>query len=106
MATNNNGFFGNLGKSFQEKVLQALLTDRQWATQFIEVFNVDEALEPAYLKLVASKYINYYNSYKEFPTHELLFTIIKDDLSNNADLVLREQCHSFLQLLYKNMKDP
>ena len=102
MATNNNGFFGNLGKSFQEKVLQALLTDRNWATQFIEVFNVDEALEPAYLKLVASKYINYYNSYKEFPTHELLFTIIKDDLSNNADLVLREQCHSFLQKVVKN----
>jgi len=102
MSTNNHGFFGNLGKSFQEKVLQALLTDRNWATQFIEVFNVDEALEPAYLKLVASKYINYYNSYKEFPTHELLFTIIKDDLSSNTDLVLREQCHGFLQKVVKN----
>jgi len=102
MATNNNGFFGNLGKSFQEKVLQALLTDRLWATQFIEVFNVDEALEPAYLKLIASKYIHYYNSYKEFPTIELLITIIKDDLSNGADLVLREQCHTFLQKVVKN----
>ena len=33
---------------------------------------------------------------------ELLVTIIKDDLSNGADLVLREQCHSFLQKVVKN----
>lgn len=102
MSVTNTGFFGNLGKSFQEKVLQALLTDRQWATQFIEVFNVDEALEPAYLKLIASKYINYYHSYKEFPTLDLLATILKDELTNNADLVIREQCYNFLQKVARN----
>ena len=101
-SANNNGFFGNLGRSFQEKVLQALLSDRTWGTQFIEVFNVDECLEPAYLKLVASKYISYYHNYKEFPTLDLLLTIIRDDLSNGSDLVLREQCHVFLQKVVKN----
>lgn len=94
--TNKDGYFGNLGRSFQEKVLQALLTDKNWATSFIEVFDVDGALEPAYLKITASKYIHYYNTYKEFPTLELLGTIIKDDLSNQSDLVLREQCYNFL----------
>jgi len=101
-SANSNGFFGNLGRSFQEKVLQALLSDRTWGTQFIEVFNVDECLEPAYLKLVASKYISYYHNYKEFPTLDLLLTIIRDDLSNGSDLVLREQCHVFLQKVVKN----
>lgn len=99
---NSPVLFGNLGKSFQEKVMQALLTDRNWATQFIEVFNVEETLEPVYLKLIANKYINYYHNYKEFPTMELLITIIKDDLSNNQDLVLREQCYAFLQKVIKN----
>ena len=100
--TVHNGFFGNLGRSFQEKVIQALLTDRIWATSFLEVFNLDECVEPAYLKLVASKYLNYYASYKEFPTLELLLTIIRDDLSNGADLVLRQQCHEFLQKVVRN----
>jgi replicative DNA helicase len=101
MSSKTTGF-GNLGKSFQEKVMQALLTDRQWATQFIEVFNVEETLEPVYLKLIANKFIGYYNQYKEFPTMELLITIIKDDLSNAQDIVLREQCHTFLQKVIKN----
>ena len=100
--TNGTSGFGNLGKSFQEKVLQALLTDRNWATQFIEVFSVDECLEPVYLKLIANKFINYYQAYKEFPTMELLITIIKDELSSNSDLVLREQCHGFLQKVIRS----
>jgi replicative DNA helicase len=94
--------FASLGKSFQEKMLQALLTDRQWSTQFIEVFNVDECLEPVYLKLIANKYINYYHQYKEFPTIDLMITIVKDELSSNQDLVVREQCYNFLQKVIKN----
>lgn len=94
--------FNKLGTNFQAKVLQALLTDRSWSAQFIEVFNVDECLEPVYLKLIASKFINYYHSYKEFPTMDLLITIIKDDLSNNQDLVIREQCQAFLQKVIRN----
>jgi hypothetical protein len=99
---NNPVFFSTLGKAFQEKVLQALLTDRIWAAQFIEVFNVDECLEPIYLKMIASKFINYYHSYKEFPTLDLMITIIKDELSNNQDLVIREQCYGFLQKVIRN----
>ena len=103
MSTGNSPvLFASLGKSFQEKLLQALLTDKQWGTQFIEVFNVDECLEPIYLKMIASKYINYYHAYKEFPTLELLITIIKDELTNNQDLVLREQCYNFLQKVIRN----
>ncbi len=94
--------FNKLGTNFQAKVLQALLTDRSWSAQFIEVFNVDECLEPVYLKLIASKFINYYHSYKEFPTLDLLSTIIKDDLTNNQDLVIREQCHAFLLKVIRN----
>ena len=103
MSTGNSPvLFASLGKSFQEKLLQALLTDKLWGTQFIEVFNVDECLEPIYLKMIASKYINYYHAYKEFPTLELLITIIKDELTNNQDLVLREQCYNFLQKVIRN----
>jgi replicative DNA helicase len=33
---------------------------------------------------------------------DLLITIIKDDLSNNQDLVIREQCQAFLQKVIRN----
>ena len=33
---------------------------------------------------------------------DLLITIIKDDLSNNQDLVIREQCQTFLQKVIRN----
>lgn len=101
-STQNPAIFNSLGKSFQEKVLQALLTDRAWSTQFIEVFNVDECLEPAYLKLIANRYIGYYHEYKEFPTIPLLVTIMKDELKEAKDVVIREQCHSFLQKVIRN----
>ncbi len=94
--------FTHLGRSFQEKVLQALLNDRQWASSFIEVFNVDECLEPPHLKLIAYKYINYYHTYKEFPTMELMVTILRDELNHKNDLVIREQCAAFLQRTIKN----
>lgn len=82
-------------KSFQEKILQAMLMDNPWAAQFIEVLDVDY-FEHAHLKLVAEKYTSYHRKYKEFPSRELLYTMIKDELKNASDAFLREQVKSFL----------
>ena len=82
-------------KPFQEKILQAMLLDRPWAGQFIEVLDVDY-FEFAHLKLVADKYTGYYGTYKEFPSMELLLTMIKDELRNKTDSYLVEQIKSFL----------
>ena len=98
----DNGFT-KLGKSFQEKCLQALIVDHVWATQFIEVFNVDECFEPAYLKLLANKYIGHHTKHKEFPSIELLMTIVRDELSSNNDLILREQITSYLKKVVGNL---
>lgn len=45
-------------KSFQEKIVQAMVMDKTWASQFAEVVNV-EYFQYAYLKLVADRYISY-----------------------------------------------
>ncbi len=99
----NPNSFANFGKSFQEKVLQSLIVDRMWATQFIEVFDVDECLDQNYLKFVANKYIGHYKDYKEFPSNDLLTTIITDGLTNERDMVLREQCHAFMRRVVTNL---
>ena len=70
--------FGQYGKSFQEKIFQCLLADRQWAAQMTEVMTGDY-FELQYLKYLTTKYFLYYQKYKEFPTLQLLITIIREN---------------------------
>jgi len=99
-----NNTFKNLGRSFQEKVMQALLVDRAWAASFVEVFEgqIDDCLEYADLKLVARKYIGHYDKYKEFPSLELLISIIKEELKVSTDAMLRERMIGFLKRVAGN----
>jgi len=82
-------------RNFQEKILQAMLMDRPWAGQFVEVLDVNY-FESAYLKLVADKYTSYHREYKEFPSMDLLLTMLKDELRAGTDTYLKEQIKSFL----------
>lgn len=88
-------------KSFQEKIVQGMILDQVWASQFTEVINLD-FFEYSYLKIVADKYISYYRKYKEFPTLELLTTIVVQELSNNKDAALKQQVQLLFQKFIKN----
>jgi len=99
---NSNGVsFGQFGKSFQEKLGQALLTDHKWAEQMMEVVDVSY-FELNYLKFLADRYFSYSKKYKVFPTLQLLVTIIKDDLKAGTDLILRDQIVDYLQRMRTN----
>ncbi len=93
--------FASYGKSFQEKVVQALLVDRPWAEQMTEVFNVDY-LDLRYLTYLADRYFAYAKKYKVFPTLQLLVTIIKEDLKTGTDAHLRDQIVEYLQRMRGN----
>ena len=87
--------FSQYGKNFQEKIFQGLVTDNQWASQMVEVmrpnfFDVD------YLRFLTEKYFSYYGKYKCFPTLGLLVQVIKEELSDGTDDVLRDQIIEFL----------
>lgn len=77
-------------KNFQEKIVHAMLVDQKWAIQFIEVLDINY-FQYAYLKLVSNSYISYYEKYKEFPSQELLITMLKEDLKSNVDAALKNQ---------------
>lgn len=93
--------FAPYGKSFQEKIVQALLVDQKWAEQMTEVFDVSY-LELKYLAYLAEKYFAYAKKYKVFPTLQLLVTIIKDDLKQGNDVLLRDQIIEYLQRMRSN----
>ena len=87
--------FSRYGKSFQEKIFQGLLSDKQWASQMVEVmrpnfFDVD------YLRFLTEKYFSYYEKYRCFPTLGLLVQVIKEELSDDTDDILREQIIEYL----------
>ena len=88
-------YFGQYGKSFQEKIFQSFLTDNTWGSQMIEVMT-PEFFESKYLRYLSDKYFSYFQKYKSFPTLPLLITIIRDDLREGNDIILRDQIIEFL----------
>lgn len=86
---------------FQEKIVQAICVDRQWATQINEVLDIDY-FQFAYLKLVSSTYLNYYKQYKEFPSNDLLIGMLKEQLKAEKDTVLLDQVKGFLKRVATN----
>jgi len=97
----NASCFSHYGKSFQEKIFQGLLLDREWAAQMYEVM-LPDFFELNYLKYLTRLYFKYYAQYKAFPTMALLITIIKDDLSEGTDIILRDQIVEFLHRIKSN----
>lgn len=93
--------FGEYGKSFQEKVMQALLSDRAWAEQTLEVFE-PSYFELKYLHFLAERYFGHAKKYRVFPSLQLLVTIIRDELKVGTDAILRDQIIDYLTRIRAN----
>jgi len=93
--------FSQFGKSFQEKLGQALLVDHKYAEQMMEVIDISY-FEVNYLKFLADRYFAYSKKYKVFPTLQLLVTIIRDELKTGTDIILRDQIVDYLQRMKAN----
>lgn len=91
----------NFDKNFQEKIVQAMIIDRIWAAQFAEVLDVNY-FQVNYLKLISDRYIGYHKQFKEFPSQDLLKTVIFEELKSDKDLLLRQQIKTFLEKVAKN----
>jgi len=101
LADGQKASFGQYGKSFQEKIMQALLSDRPWAEQMLEVFDTSY-FELKYLQFLSERYFGHAKKYKVFPTLQLLVTIIRDELKVGTDAILREQIIEYLTRMRAN----
>tara|TARA_Y100000593_G_scaffold94946_1_gene197493 strand:- start:2842 stop:4242 length:1401 start_codon:yes stop_codon:yes gene_type:complete len=96
--TYNQTYFSKYDKTFQEKIFQALLLDHTWANQMLEVMTA-EYFEIKYLQYLSGRFFNFYENHKNFPTLQLLVSIIRDELTSGDDIILREQVIEFLSRL-------
>jgi len=88
--------FQSYGRHFQEKVFQGLLTDDTWAAQMLEVM-IPDFFELRYLTYLCEKYFSYFEKYRTFPTTNLLVSIVREDLREDHDVLLKEQIVDYLQ---------
>lgn len=93
--------FGTYGKAFQEKIMQALLVDHSWSEQMLEVFK-PEYFELKYLRFLSDRHFKYAEKYKNFPTLQLLISIIRDDLKKGTDKALADQIVEYLTRMRSN----
>ena len=101
VADSSHPHFAQYGKQFQEKIFQSLLSDHSWASQMIEVMN-PQFFDLRYLAYLTEKYFSYHVKYKSFPTMSLLISIVKDDLSQGNDVILRDQIVEYLHRIKHN----
>jgi len=87
------------GKHFEEKIVQALITDHQFAEQMLEVVDV-EYFNVEHLKEVSKQIFDYYDQYTAFPSFKTLAVIVKDKIDNK---ILQQQV---MQYLVKLKSDP
>jgi hypothetical protein len=87
--------FSKYGKDFQEKIFQALLSDHKWSVQMVEIMT-HEHFELKYLQYLCDRFFGFYLKYKNFPTLKLLVSIIRDELSEGNDVILRGQVIEYL----------
>ena len=95
MSSESINHFSKYGRAFQEKIFQALLMDHQWSAQMAEVMT-HEYFELKYLQYLCDRFFGFYVKYKNFPTLNLLVSIIRDELTSGNDVILREQVVEFL----------
>jgi replicative DNA helicase len=95
MSENSVNHFSKYGRGFQEKIFQGLLIDHSWSAQMIEVMT-HEYFDLKYLQYLCDRFFGFYLKYKNFPTLNLLVSIIRDELTEGNDVILREQVVEFL----------
>ena len=76
--------FSKFGKSFQEDLCQLILTDRPFADQIFEVFDVN-FLELKYLRTFVDLINNYRSKYKVHPTQKIMHSVIRTELKNDPE---------------------
>lgn len=92
--------FNDFGKVYQEKVVQAIISDEDFAQQILEVLDIDY-FEQKFLKCILSEFFEYYKKYNSFPSLQILASILAKNLTDNDAPILKSQIKDYLITINK-----
>ena len=101
IATSGTAFFARFDAQFQQKIMQAMLTDRDWAGQMIEVMS-PSYFDVKYLSYLAEQYFTHYKQHRTFPSLSLIATMVREDLREGNAQILQSQIVDYLHRLKFN----
>jgi replicative DNA helicase len=93
-----NDTFGPMGRTYQEKVIQAVIQDPTFAEQVIDVLD-PKFFDLKYLEEIAKLVFRHRQDFKTFPSPDLIEIMVQKELDN--DLVA-QQCKEFLKRMKEN----
>lgn len=88
-----DGTFASFGKTYQEKVVQAILQDHMFAEQMMDVLK-GEFFDLKYLETIIKSVYKYKQQYKSYPSTELLETIVSKETDNE---LLVQQVREYIE---------
>ena len=88
--------FAHYGKSFQEKLTQLILDDRQFSDQIGEVMDVG-FFETKYLQVFNQRIFAYKEKYGTHPTRSIVETILRTELEEENELVKKQVREFFVR---------
>jgi len=70
--------FSGMGRTYQEKVMQAMISDSLFADQMLDVLN-PKFFDVSYLQEIAGKFFDHKRRYKTFPSADVLELMVTKD---------------------------
>jgi archaellum biogenesis ATPase FlaH len=101
MSMSDKENFEAMGRGYQERVVQAILTNHMFADQMIDV------LEPSYftsveLEGIVKTFFGYRRKYREFPSIDAIPVLMKNDEQLGADPLVQNLASGFLRKMVDN----
>lgn len=96
--------FSRYGKAFQEGLVQIIYEDRPFADQITEVLDIN-FLELEYLRVFASKILNYRERYGTHPSAEAVITMLRTELDGEDEVVAKQVREYFAKITDKEATD-
>lgn len=81
--------FSKFGKSFQEKLVKAILYDRPFANQMTEVLDVSY-LELKYLQAFTQLVFDYKSKYEVHPTLSIMASVVRTEMEDYSEVVQKQ----------------
>ena len=95
--------FGRYGKTFQEGLVQLIFEDRPFADQITEVLDIN-FLDLEYLRVFASKIMEYRFKYSKHPSPEAIISIVRTQL-DREDEVIQKQVKDYFAMIHSREID-